>query len=52
MFAVFFVVGLVAFTIGMLMWSTRRLDWVDSLGLGIAAGGLVMLVSGISMAPS
>lgn len=50
-YAVLCVVGLVAFAGGMVMWSSYRRDWVDSVGVGLAAGGLVLLAAGLAMAP-
>lgn len=43
---IFSIVGIVVFTVGMTMWSEYRRDWHDSIGLGLAAGGLVLLLLG------
>lgn len=51
LYAIFVVVGLGVFAYGMSMWSHYRRGWHDSLGIGLAVGGLVLLVAGCAMAP-
>lgn len=52
MYGVLFVTGLLVFYTGMMIWSRRRLNWVDGAGIVIAGVGAGMILAGIAMVPA
>lgn len=46
---IFYVVGLLAFAVGMITWSNYHRDWRESAAFGAVAFGVVLLLAAIAM---